>query len=85
MYDEINKLKREKEELWWIWERVRWTGPARGSGGGGMMYLRRSSAAFSGRMRTEPQQVRCMVQVSDASNNMSCASNINCNSNRDCK
>ena len=29
MYDEIYKLKRENEELWQIWERVRWTGPTR--------------------------------------------------------
>ena len=85
MYEEIYKLKRENEELWRIWERVRQTSPARGSGGGGMMHLRRSSPAFSGGMRTERQQVPCMVQVLDASDNMGRASDIDCNSDRDCE
>jgi hypothetical protein len=88
MYEEIYKLKRENEELWRIWERVRRTSPARASGGGGAMQLRRSSPDFSGGMRTtqpERQQVPCMVQVGDASDNMVRASGIDCNSVRDCE
>ena len=64
-------------------------GPTDGSrpriGGGGMMHLRRLSPAFSGGMRMERQQVRCMEQVSDASDIMGRASNIDYNSNRDCQ
>ena len=48
-------------------------------------YLRRLPPTFSGGMRTEWQQLRCMVQVSNAIDNMGRASNIDCNSNRDCK
>ena len=79
MYEEIYKLKRENEELWRVWERVRRTSPARGSGGGGVMHLRRSSPTIPGGTRTtqpERQQVPCMVQVSDASDNMGRASDI---------
>jgi hypothetical protein len=46
MYEEIYNLKRENEELWRIWERVRRTGPAQGSSGGGMMHLTRLLLAF---------------------------------------
>ena len=88
LYEEIYKLKRENEELWRIWERVRRTSPARGSGGGGVMHLRSSSPVFSDGMRTtqsERQKVPFMVQVSDASDNMGRASDIDCNSDRDCE
>ena len=46
MYEEIYTQKRENEELLRIWERVQWTGPAQGSGGGGMMHLRRLLPIF---------------------------------------
>ena len=42
-------------------------------------------AHFSGGMRTEQQQLHCMVQVSNASGNMGRASNIDCSSSRDYK
>ncbi|KAL3764632.1 hypothetical protein ACHAW5_001825 [Stephanodiscus triporus] len=80
LYEEIYELKRENEELWRIWERVRRTSPARGSGGGDVMHLKRAPpvAHFGG-------QVPCMVQVSDAIDNIGHASDLECNSDRDCE
>ena len=48
LYAEIYQLKRDNEELWRIWERVRQTSPAQGSGyDASMMHLERSSGALT--------------------------------------